>query len=240
MMWTVLSLLSFFTACHAASWQITPFNTSAVLGENGTLACIVTVANGENVQWKKVVGSSVTALTLDTTILASDKSKYAVTGTYNLTVVNVQTSDEGLYQCVIGATTNQASLQAVVLPTNVSTYWETSPSIGNIVNITCRATYGKPPPYLRIYKDNIDITHLAYYYTENTRSSGYGDAVASAALTLTSLDVNKDIRCEVEYDGLYNVMNYTMNTNLNGGSSIKVHGLASVIMFMMVAIIQAM
>ena len=43
----------------------------------------------------------------------------------------------------------------------------------------------------------------------------YGDAVASAALTLTALDVNKDIRCEVEYDGLYNAMNYTMNTNLS-------------------------
>jgi hypothetical protein len=44
---------------------------------------------------------------------------------------------------------------------------------------------------------------------------GYGDAVASAALVLTSNDINKDIRCEVEYDGLYNVMNYTMNTNLS-------------------------
>ncbi|VDI40393.1 Hypothetical predicted protein [Mytilus galloprovincialis] len=231
---------TFRKACQAATWQISPYNTSAVTGENATLACIAITSNGENIQWKKVVGSSVTALTLDSTILASDKSKYAVSGQYNLTVMNVQTSDEGLYQCVIGATTKEASLQTVVLPTNVSTYWETSPTIGNIVNITCRATYGKPPPYLRIYKDNMDITNLAYYYTENTRSSGYGDAVASAALTLTALDVNKDIRCEVEYDGLYNAMNYTMNTNLNGGASIKLHGLAAALMFVMVAAVQSL
>jgi hypothetical protein len=44
---------------------------------------------------------------------------------------------------------------------------------------------------------------------------GYGDAVASAALTLVEADRDKDIRCEVEYDGLYNAMNYTMNTNIN-------------------------
>jgi len=51
------------------------------------------------------------------------------------------------------------------LPTNVSTYWETAPYVGNIVNVTCRATYGKPPPYLRLYKNNMDITQMAYYYT---------------------------------------------------------------------------
>ena len=61
----------------------------------------------------KVSGSTATQLTLDATILASDKTKYAVSGTYNLTVVNVQPSDEGLYQCVVGATTKQASLQTV-------------------------------------------------------------------------------------------------------------------------------
>ena len=44
---------------------------------------------------------------------------------------------------------------------------------------------------------------------------GYGDAVASAALTLVEADRDKDIRCEVEYDGLYNAMNYTMNTNIS-------------------------
>ncbi|XP_076095371.1 cell adhesion molecule 2-like [Mytilus galloprovincialis] len=204
--------------CQTATWQISPYNTSAITGENATLACIVKLTNGENVQWMRVAGRQSMVSSLDSTLIISDKSdksKYALTGTYNLTVTNVQTSDEGIYLCCVGATRKQASLQAVVLPTNLSTYWETSPTIGNSVNITCRATYGKPPPYLRIYKDNMDITHLAYYYTENIRSSGYGDAVASAALTLTSLDINKDIRCEVGYDGLYNVMNYTMNTNLS-------------------------
>lgn len=36
------------------TFNIAPYNTSAVVGENGTLACIVTLAQGENVQWKKV------------------------------------------------------------------------------------------------------------------------------------------------------------------------------------------
>lgn len=43
-----------FTACQAVTFNIAPYNTSAVIGENGTLACIVTLAQGENVQWKKV------------------------------------------------------------------------------------------------------------------------------------------------------------------------------------------
>lgn len=59
------------------------------------------------------MGSTITSLTLGTTILANDHSKYAVTGTYNLTIVNVQTSDEGIYQCTVGATTREASLQTV-------------------------------------------------------------------------------------------------------------------------------
>ena len=36
------------------TFNIGPYNTSAVVGENGTMACIVTLAQGENVQWKKV------------------------------------------------------------------------------------------------------------------------------------------------------------------------------------------
>jgi hypothetical protein len=59
------------------------------------------------------VGNTITPLTLGTTILANDHSKYVVTGTYNLTIVNVQISDEGTYQCVIGVTTREASLQTV-------------------------------------------------------------------------------------------------------------------------------
>ena len=59
------------------------------------------------------VGNTITPLTLGTTILATDHSKYVVTGTYNLTIVNVQISDEGTYQCVVGVTTREASLQTV-------------------------------------------------------------------------------------------------------------------------------
>lgn len=44
----------FLTACQAATFNIAPYNTSAVVGENGTMACMVTLAQGENVQWKKV------------------------------------------------------------------------------------------------------------------------------------------------------------------------------------------
>lgn len=44
---------------------------------------------------------------------------------------------------------------------------------------------------------------------------GYGDAVATAALMLTALDVNKDIRSEVEHDGPYNAMSYTFNIHLS-------------------------
>lgn len=50
------------------TFNIAPYNTSAVVGENGTLACIVTLAQGENVQWKKVCNGIVTSThTLDAT-----------------------------------------------------------------------------------------------------------------------------------------------------------------------------
>lgn len=50
------------------TFNIAPYNTSAVVGENGTLACIVTLAQGENVQWKKVCNGIATSThTLDAT-----------------------------------------------------------------------------------------------------------------------------------------------------------------------------
>ena len=61
----------------------------------------------------QVSGQIQTQLTLDSTILVQDKTKYAVSGTANLTIVNVQTTDEGLYQCTVGATTKDAYLQTV-------------------------------------------------------------------------------------------------------------------------------
>ena len=57
-------------------------------------------------------GGSYTSLTFGTNILGST-SKYAVTGTYNLTIMNVDSSDDGIYQCSIGSTTREVSFQSI-------------------------------------------------------------------------------------------------------------------------------
>lgn len=66
------------------------------------------------------------------------------------------------------------SFHSLVLPNNVSVYWENPPYAGRVVNITCRATYANPPPYLKWFKgvNQVELTQNAYYYTTNVRSSG--------------------------------------------------------------------
>ncbi|KAK3091019.1 hypothetical protein FSP39_016538 [Pinctada imbricata] len=217
-------------ACHGFTFVIEPYNTSAPIGENGTLGCIITNKGSDSVVWKKQQsGGSYTSLTFDGNV-ASDKTKYDV-GTYNLTIINVQSSDAGIYQVAVGSTTRDIYFQPVVLPTNVSVYWENSPASGRTVNITCRATYSNPPPYLRWYKgvNDLDYTSYAYYYTENVRSSGYGDAVSTMAMTLTGSDQNTEIRCEAWYDGYYNAMNYTLNIQLSGVPSLRSQGVLALV-----------
>lgn len=164
---------------------------------------------------KQSSGSGYDSLTFGTNILSSTQNKYAVSGTANLTINNVASSDEGLYQCSIGSTTREISFTPVgrhslqiskcillktiikllilyilivfcistlkslsfhslVLPNNVSVYWENPPYAGRVVNITCKATYANPPPYLKWFKgvNQMELTQNAYYYTTNVRSSG--------------------------------------------------------------------
>lgn len=66
------------------------------------------------------------------------------------------------------------SFHSLVLPNNVSVYWENPPYAGRVVNITCKATYANPPPYLKWFKgvNQMELTQNAYYYTTNVRSSG--------------------------------------------------------------------
>ncbi|XP_033738004.1 cell adhesion molecule 2-like [Pecten maximus] len=229
----MFGIVAFFAAllgaCQGATFDIAPYNTSVEIGGTATMACIVSNLGSDSVTWKMVSGSSTTTISLNTQILAS-ATKYSVVGTYNLTISNVATSDIALYQCTVGATTQEAYLLSVVLPTNVSVYWESSPSAGSTVNLTCKATYGNPPPFLRWYKNDVDFTQDAYYYTENTLSSGYGDAKSSVAISLLSTDQDKLFRCEVHYEGWYRAMEYTLQTQLSGSSALKSQGILAVIL----------
>ncbi|XP_069128118.1 cell adhesion molecule 2-like [Argopecten irradians] len=229
----MFGVVAFFAAllgaCQGATFDIAPYNTSVEIGGTATMACIVSNLGSDSVTWKKVSGSTQTTISLGTQILAS-ATKYSIVGTYNLTISNVASDDIALYQCTVGSTTNEAYLLSVVLPTNVSVYWESSPSAGSTVNLTCRATYGNPPPFLRWYKNDVDFTQDAYYYTENTLSSGYGDAKSSVAISLVSSDQDKLFRCEVHYEGWYRAMEYTLQTQLSGSSAIKSQGILAVLL----------
>ncbi|KAJ8305469.1 hypothetical protein KUTeg_016014 [Tegillarca granosa] len=232
----MLAIIAAFAAilavCQGATFTIAPYNTSAEIGGNGTIACIVTNLGSDSVNWKKKNGNSLTSLTFNGNVLA-DATKYAVTGQYNLTIMNVASSDEGTYQCVVGSQTLEAYFSPVCksfnLPNNVSVYWASSPSAGNRVNATCKSTYSNPPANLRWYLASNDVntnqpinlvdkTSLAIYNTENVLSSGYGDAVSNLPLDLVSSNHGDWLICEVEFDGYYDVMNYTMQINLKYSS----------------------
>ncbi|XP_060082489.1 junctional adhesion molecule C-like [Ylistrum balloti] len=229
----MFGIVAFFAAlvgaCQGVNFDIAPYNTSVEIGSTATMACIVSNLGSDSVTWKKVSGSSTTTISLGTQILASS-TKYSIVGTYNLTISNVASDDIALYQCTVGSTTQEAYLLSVVLPTNVSVYWESSPSAGSTVNLTCKATYGNPPPYLRWYKNDVDFTQDAYYYTENTLSSGYGDAKSSVAIDLVSTDQDKLFRCEVHFEGWYRAMEYTLQTQLSGSSALKSQGILAILM----------
>ena len=62
---------------------------------------------------KQSSGTGYDSLTFDTNILSSTANKYAVSGTANLTIYNVASSDEGLYQCAIGSTIREISFTPV-------------------------------------------------------------------------------------------------------------------------------
>ncbi|XP_062578513.1 peroxidasin-like [Saccostrea cucullata] len=229
MIGSLVLVASLIGLSQCATFVIEPYNTSAPIGGTGTLACIATNLGSDSVSWKRKQssGSGYDSLTFGTNIVTSIQNKYAVSGTANLTIQNVAASDEGLYQCAIGSTVREISFTPVILPTNVSVYWENSPYAGNRVNITCLATYGNPPPYLKWFKgvNQMELTQNAYYYTNNVRSSGYGDAVSTMALILNSNDQNQEIRCEAAYDGYERAMEYTLNIQLSGGPSLKAQGL---------------
>ncbi|XP_048759634.1 V-set and immunoglobulin domain-containing protein 1-like [Ostrea edulis] len=229
MIGSLVLVASLIGVSQCVTFVIEPFNTSAAIGSTGTLACIATNLGSDSVSWKKKQssGNGYDSLTFGTNIVTSIQNKYTISGTANLTISNVASTDEGLYQCAIGSVTREISFTPVILPNNVSVYWENSPQSGNVVNITCRATYGNPPPYLKWFKGptQMELTQNAYYYTTNVRSSGYGDAVSSMALSLTGSDQNQEIRCEAAYDGYERAMEYTLNIQLSGSSSLKAQGL---------------
>ncbi|OWF35554.1 cell adhesion molecule 2-like [Mizuhopecten yessoensis] len=240
----MIGIVAFFAvligACQGATFDIAPYNTSVEIGGTATIACIVSNLGSDSVTWKKVVsGSSTTTISLNTQILAS-ATKYSIVGTYNLTISNVVTDDVALYQCTVGSVTNEAYLNTVILPTNVSVYWESAPRAGSSVNLTCKATYGNPPPFLRWYKNDVDFTQDAYYYTENTLSSGYGDAMSTVAISLLSTDENKLYRCEVHYEGWYRAMEYTLQTQLSGSSALQSSGILAAMLLAAGALLRNM
>jgi hypothetical protein len=62
---------------------------------------------------KQSSGNGYDSLTFGTNIVTSTQNKYAVAGTANLTIYNVASTDEGLYQCAIGSVTREISFTPV-------------------------------------------------------------------------------------------------------------------------------
>lgn len=248
----MFGIVAFFAAllgaCQGQTFSLAPYNTSAEIGGNATVACIVSNVGGNSVQWKKQgTDGTYVPITLNGQSLSSGTNKYIVTGTYNLTITSFSSSDVANYQCAVGTSLQTAYVSQVVMPNNVSVYWESAPRPGGYANITCRASFGNPPPFIRwfagsTYNSLIEQTNMneIYYYTENVQNSGAGDAVSSMRVLLTGNDADKLFRCQVDFEGYYNVMEYTLQTVLSGSSSIQAQGVVATLLIAMAVVLRSM
>ncbi|ESO87519.1 hypothetical protein LOTGIDRAFT_166400 [Lottia gigantea] len=197
-----------------------PTNTSAAVGTDAFLTCLVSNKGTDKVKWRKE-GDTET-LTADSVSVKSNR--YKVTGTnnnYNLTITSVTVQDEGQYICEAGDTgsgptvSRKASLSVVALPTNLSVYWSTPPVEGRTANLTCRATYGRPPPTLTWFKDELPYNPLTPT-TSNVNSQGYGDAYSTLYIPINSQTEGRRFRCQTDYPGWTRAKEYTITTHLTG------------------------
>lgn len=227
-----------FQACSGLTVTMQPQNAAVEIGQNVTLACMVTsLATGESVQWKHRANGSTTfnAITFNANVLGT-ATKYAVVSTYNLTVINAATSDEGTYRCTAGTTDYDATLTVVDLPTNVVITWGGEPNAGNLVNLTCTATNGRPTPNLRWIINGVDLTDSANLETNSVTTSGYGNSVSNLPLSLdTNMNDNLAV-CYVAYDGWNDAMNATYALKINGSASLKMSGLVMSIIIAVLAV----
>nr|KAG5695998.1 hypothetical protein BaRGS_023377 [Batillaria attramentaria] len=189
-----------------------PFNTSAQIGQNATIACLVSnKGSSETVKWYLEGQSS--ALTTDSLFL---NDHYQPSGQYNLTIVSVTLNDQAQYTCEAGSNSLSASLTVVDLPSNLSVYWSTSPVAGTTANITCYASRGHPPPTLSWFKNNNELDSSNAAYTGNTDSSGYGVAYSTLPVSLSSGDQGAEFRCEASYPDWNAALSHTLVTQLSG------------------------
>ncbi|XP_050401204.1 cell adhesion molecule 2-like [Patella vulgata] len=188
-------VITFVTARTSSATLITlaPANASAAVGTDAILGCMVSNKGTDKVKWRKA-GDTET-LTADAVSVKSNRYKVSgANNNYNLTITSITVQDEAL-------------------PTNISAYWSTLPIPGTTANLTCRATYGRPPPRLTWFKD--EIPYNVYAYTSsNVNAMGYGDAVSTLPIPLANTDEGKRFRCQADYDGWTRAVDFTITTHL--------------------------
>ncbi|XP_070196479.1 junctional adhesion molecule A-like [Littorina saxatilis] len=167
-----LLVLGFIQGSEGITIDLAPFNTSAVIGGNATLACLVSNQGSDRVKW--YVPGNLNALTVDDTITTSG-DHYEVSGQYNLTIVGVTNDDEGQYQCEVGSNNYYGSLTVVVLPSNVTAYWSSTPAASSTANITCYSSRAHPPPSFAWFKNNVALDTSNAVYTSSSDSSDVFD-----------------------------------------------------------------
>ncbi|KAL4236344.1 hypothetical protein ACF0H5_004731 [Mactra antiquata] len=195
------------------------------------------VVLGENVQWKHKSNGSTTfnAITFNTNVLG-DAAKYAVVSTYNLTVMNAAVTDEGTYRCTAGTTDYDANLIVADLPSAVAITWAGEPNAGELVNLTCTATNGRPTPNLRWLINGVDFTNSAILETNSVTNAGYGNSVSNLPLNLNTNMNDKLAVCYVAYEGWNDAMNATLVLQINGSASLKMSGMVMTFIIAVLAV----
>ncbi|XP_071175218.1 synaptogenesis protein syg-2-like [Mytilus edulis] len=161
-----MTMLVLLVCCFISIIHLLDANQQALTGTTVQLICPYKATSSNNLRWDKTKGGSAPVLFaentyINTLTLSPDVynrlsiSGNHTAGEYHLNIAHVRKSDEGGYECSVGAFANNIMLTVIVGPTTVSldnvTPDNKIPGIeGQGMTIKCTAVGGQPPPDVKL------------------------------------------------------------------------------------------
>ncbi|ESP03648.1 hypothetical protein LOTGIDRAFT_171177 [Lottia gigantea] len=194
---------------------VEPENTNAIQGSTIILKCTVSDRRGD-VQWTKdkfALGIDrnlqwyprYSMIGRDTQIGSGRKL-----GEYNLQIVDVELSDDAIYQCQVGATENVSGIRSKTAKLNIllppdAPMIDGGPMLelvkGRPTNVSCRALNGKPASDVSWYINDERVRET--YTRKITKEDGKRvDTIGIVTLNVTKSDAGKKIKCYVQNEAM--------------------------------------
>ncbi|XP_064626042.1 vascular endothelial growth factor receptor 1-like [Lineus longissimus] len=199
-------------------------NQTALVGEDMTMQCTVSgISSTDNVFWKK----SSSILTINN--IPAVTSKYTITvsnGIYNMTVINMTTSDAGTYTCEAGTgspVTRNTYVIVVDAPTALNMTWSTTPAAGVSSTLSCFADESKPAATLRLFLEGLEVTSSANVTSVAGTGSGYFDSTLAYDMNLTTSDNGKTFTCQADYTARTAALQASKKIDFGGAGTTSLH-----------------